>query len=386
MDFKDTIQQIVEKIAKQKDSIATEEATKTSFVMPVIAALGYDVFNPFEVVPEMDCDLVKRKGEKIDYAIMKDENPILLIECKHCKQNLNLHDTQLQRYFVASKARFGVLTNGIEYRFYTDLEKVNIMDEKPFLVVNMLDLSDNDIEQLKKFHKSYYNEQDILSTAQELQITIQVKEMLNRNFQMPDDEFTRYFVRNLNDGKYTAKLVDQYRPIVKKSIASVINDIISDRLNVAMKNENKEEKQMPQEVENGNQQSDEINEEKLPDGVVFQDREKGIVTTQEEIDAYNIVRSILRQYVDVSRIQYNDYKTYFSVNIDGSTWWWICRIYIGKRSKKICLPKDKYKTNEWIDIETIDDIFNYADGLKESLDLALKEANYWIAKKNKLEK
>lgn len=375
MDFKDTIQQIVEKIAKQKDSIATEEATKTSFVMPVIAALGYDVFNPFEVVPEMDCDLVKRKGEKIDYAIMKDENPILLIECKHCKQNLNLHDTQLQRYFVASKARFGVLTNGIEYRFYTDLEKVNIMDEKPFLVVNMLDLSDNDIEQLKKFHKSYYNEQDILSTAQELQITIQVKEMLNRNFQMPDDEFTRYFVRNLNDGKYTAKLVDQYRPIVKKSIASVINDIISDRLNVAMKNENKEEKQMPQEVENGNQQSDEINEEKLPDGVVFQDREKGIVTTQEEIDAYNIVRSILRQYVDVSRIQYNDYKTYFSVNIDGSTWWWICRIYIGKRSKKICLPKDNYKTNEWIDIETIDDIFNYADGLKEGLYLAKKCAD-----------
>ena len=386
MDFKDTIQQIVEKIAKQKDSIATEEATKTSFVMPVIAALGYDVFNPFEVVPEMDCDLVKRKGEKIDYAIMKDENPILLIECKHCKQNLNLHDTQLQRYFVASKARFGVLTNGIEYRFYTDLEKVNIMDEKPFLVVNMLDLSDNDIEQLKKFHKSYYNEQDILSTAQELQITIQVKEMLNRNFQMPDDEFTRYFVRNLNDGKYTAKLVDQYRPIVKKSIASVINDIISDRLNVAMKNENKEEKQMPQGGENENQQPNEMNEEKLPDGVVFQDREKGIVATQEEIDAYNIVRSILRQYVDVSRIQYNDYKTYFSVNIDGSTWWWICRIYIGKRSKKICLPKDNYKTNQWIDIETIDDIFNYADGLKEGLDLALKEANYWLAKKNELEK
>lgn len=88
MDFKDTIQQIVEKIAKQKDSIATEEATKTSFVMPVIAALGYDVFNPFEVVPEMDCDLVKRKGEKIDYAIMKDENPILLIECKHCKPQI----------------------------------------------------------------------------------------------------------------------------------------------------------------------------------------------------------------------------------------------------------------------------------------------------------
>ena len=88
MDFKDTIQQLADKIAKQKDCIATEEATKNSFIMPMIAALGYDVFNPFEVVPEMDCDLTK-KGDKIDYAIMKDEQPVLLIECKHCKQNLN---------------------------------------------------------------------------------------------------------------------------------------------------------------------------------------------------------------------------------------------------------------------------------------------------------
>ena len=169
MDFKDTVLQLAEKIEKQKNSIATEEATKNAFIMPMIAALGYDIFNPFEVVPEMDCDLIKKKGEKIDYAIMKDEQPIILIECKHCKQDLNLHDTQLQKYFVASNARFGVLTNGIEYRFYTDLEKINIMDEKPFLVINMLDLSDTDIEELKKFHKSYYNADSIFSNAKLLQ-------------------------------------------------------------------------------------------------------------------------------------------------------------------------------------------------------------------------
>lgn len=195
MDFKDTIQQLAERIAKQKDAISTEEGTKNAFIMPMIAALGYDIFNPFEVVPEMDCDLIKKKGEKIDYAIMKDDQPILLIECKHCKQNLDLHDTQLQKYFVASKARFGVLTNGIEYRFYTDLDKTNIMDEKPFLVVNMLDLSEVDIEQLKKFHKSYYNESEILSTAQELQITLQIKNLLNYNIQAPTTDFVRYFVK-----------------------------------------------------------------------------------------------------------------------------------------------------------------------------------------------
>ncbi len=370
MDFKDQIMQLSDKIVKQKDSIATEEATKTSFIMPMIAALGYDVFNPFEVVPEMDCDLTKR-SDKIDYAIMKENVPILLIECKHCKQNLDLHNTQLAKYYAASNARFGVLTNGIEYRFYADLEKQNIMDEEPFLVVNMLDLTDTDIEQLKKFHKSYYNEQEILSTAQELQITIQVKDLLNRNFQNPGDEFVRYFVRCINDWKSNAKLIEQYRPIVKKSIASVINDIIADRLNVAIKNEHITDEQSKDGNVCDTTKPGQTEEEKLPDGIVFQDKEKGIVTTQEEIDAYNIVRSILRQYVDAKRIQYNDYKSYFTINLDGSTWWWICRLYLGKRKKQFCIPKDNYASNKWIEIESIDDIFKYADRLKEGLDLAI---------------
>lgn len=381
MDFKDLIIQLSEKIARQKDNIATEEATKTSFIMPMISALGYDVFNPFEVVPEMDCDLTKR-GDKIDYAIMKDNTPILLIECKHCKQNLDLHSTQLAKYYAASNARFGVLTNGVEYRFYADLEKQNIMDEKPFLVVDMLDLSDSDIEQLKKFHKSYYNEHDILSTAQELQITIQIKDLLNRNFQQPGDDFTRYFVKCLNDGKSTVKQIEQYRPIVKKSIASVINDIIAERLNVAMKSDSGNGSKKSEEETH----SDVIAEsaaKDLPDGVVFQDEEKGIITTQEEMDAYNIVRSILRQYVDVKRIQYKDYKSYFTVNLDGSTWWWICRISLGKRKKSIGFPEENYKSNEWVEIESLDDIFQYADRLKASLDVALGEANYWNDKNKK---
>lgn len=369
MDFKDQLAQLSDKIAKQKDNIATEEATKTSFIMPMIAALGYDVFNPFEVVPEMECDLTKR-GDKIDYAIMKDNTPILLIECKHCKQNLDLHSTQLSKYYAASNARFGVLTNGVEYRFYADLEKQNIMDEKPFLVVNMVDLSDNDIEQLKKFHKSYYNEQDILSTAQELQITIQIKDLLNKNFQQPSDEFTRYFVKCLNDWKSSSKLIEQYRPILKKSIASVINDIIADRLNVAIKSEGVSKTKQSEE-QTASDVSEEATAKELPNGVVFQDEEKGIVTTQEEIDAYNIVRSILRQYVDEERIQYTDYKSYFTVNLDGSMWWWICRLSFKPYSKRICLPKENYESNYWLKIENINDLYKHIDKLKLALEVAL---------------
>lgn len=374
MDFKDQILQLAERIQKQKDSIATEEATKTAFIMPMIAALGYDVFNPFEVIPELDCDLIKKKGEKIDYAIMKDESPIILIECKHCKQDLNLHDTQLQKYFVASKARFGVLTNGIEYRFYTDLEKINIMDEKPFLIVDMLELSEADIEQLKKFHKSYYNEEDVLSTANELKYTTEIKSILNNEFSSPTPEFVRFFARQAyTSGQITYKVIDMFTPLVKKSISSIINDIISDRLNTAIKNgeQTSDTLQMPDNTSINT--STENTEEKLPDGVVYMDKESGVVTTQEELDAYNIVRSILRKSVDVARITYRDYKSYFVVNLDNSQWFWICRISIGARKKQIGIPLDNYKSCEWIQIDSIDDIFKYAGKLEESLKMAIRE-------------
>lgn len=374
MDFKDQILQLAERIQKQKDSIATEEATKTAFIMPMIAALGYDVFNPFEVIPELDCDLIKKKGEKIDYAIMKDESPIILIECKHCKQDLNLHDTQLQKYFVASKARFGVLTNGIEYRFYTDLEKINIMDEKPFLIVDMLELSEADIEQLKKFHKSYYNEEDVLSTANELKYTTEIKSILNNEFSSPTPEFVRFFARQAyTSGQITSKVIDMFTPLVKKSISSIINDIISDRLNTAIKNgeQTSDTLQMPDNTSINT--STENTEEKLPDGVVYMDKESGVVTTQEELDAYNIVRSILRKSVDVARITYRDYKSYFVVNLNNSQWFWICRISIGARKKQIGIPLDNYKSCEWIQIDSIDDIFKYTGKLEESLKMAIRE-------------
>ena len=377
MDFKDQVVRLSDNIKKQKDKIATEEATKNAFIMPMIAALGYDVFNPFEVVPEMDCDLIKKKGEKIDYAIMKDENPILLIECKHCKQDLNLHDTQLQKYFVASKARFGVLTNGIEYRFYTDLEKINIMDEKPFLIVNMLDLSDADIEQLKKFHKSYYNEEDVLSTANELKYTTEIKSILNNEFASPTAEFVRFFARQAyTSGQITSKVIDMFTPLVKKSITSVINDIISDRLNTAIKNSEQTSDSL-QTIDNTSiNTSTEDTEKKLPDGVVYMDKESGVLTTQEELDAYNIVRSILRKSVDVSRITYKDYKSYFVVNIDNSQWFWICRVSIGARKKQIGIPVDQYKSCEWIQIDNMDDIFKYADRLEEALKMAIKSCEH----------
>lgn len=377
MDFKDAVLQLAERIERQKDAIITEEGTKNAFIMPMIASLGYDIFNPFEVVPEMDCDLIKKKGEKIDYAIMKDDSPILLIECKHCKQDLNLHDTQLQKYFVASNARFGVLTNGIEYRFYTDLEKVNLMDEKPFLIVNMLDLSDNDIEQLKKFHKSYYDESNILSTASELKYTTEIKSILNKEFVSPTPDFVKFFVKQVYDGQATQKVVEQFTPILKKSIASVVNDIISDRLNVAIKSGEQQDVPTTQEA------TQPAVEDVLPDGVVVMDKENGIVTTQEEIDAYNIIRSILRKFISADKIVYKDFKSYFAIGIENSSYWWICRLSFGSRKKSIYFPTEDYKSQEKYDIDSIDGIFDCIGKFEQAFDIANKAFEAYKSKHSK---
>lgn len=358
MDFKDTLLQLAERIEKQKDNIATEEATKNAFIMPMIAALGYDVFNPFEVVPELDCDLVKKKGEKIDYAIKKDDETILLIECKHCKQDLNLHDTQLKKYFVASNARFGVLTNGVEYRFYTDLEKVNIMDDKPFLVINVLDMSDNDIEQLKKFHKSYYDVEKILSTAQELKYTTELRNLLCKEFDSPSPDFVKFFTKQVYDGVVNQKVIDQFTPLIKKSITSIVNDTISDRLNLAIKTN--EEADADSNTKN-------LPENELPDGVVFYDEETGIATTDDELDSFLIVKAILRSVVDVSRVYYRDTLSYFGILLDDNNRKPICRMYFNAQSVKYISTFDENKKETRHEIKSLDDIYDYSEQLRATV-------------------
>ena len=145
MELKTKLEQLHQRVDNLKEQIQTEEATKNAFIMPFIQILGYDIFNPIEVIPEFVCDIGTKKGEKVDYMIMKDGEPILVIECKHWKENADAHNSQLHRYYHVSKARFGILTNGIIYNFYTDLEKPNIMDEKPFLTINLDDLKDRSI-------------------------------------------------------------------------------------------------------------------------------------------------------------------------------------------------------------------------------------------------
>lgn len=351
MDFKDSIKQVAERIEKLKGNLPTEEATKNALIMPFIGALGYDVFNPMEVLPEMSCDIGTKKGEKIDYAIMKDGAPIMLIECKHWAQNLHLHDNQLLRYFNVSKAKFGVLTNGIVYRFYTDLAEPNKMDEKPFLEVDMLDLKDALIDELKKFHKSYFDLETILSSASELKYTGALKSIISKEFANPSTEFVKYLGKQIYDGTFTAKITEQFAAIVKRSITSHTNDMISDRLKAAIKDD-----------ESPAEKTEQASEQ--PQAEI----ESKITTTNEEMEGFYIIKSILRNAISLDRITYRDVQTYFTILIDNNNRQTVCRLYLNNPNRKMIAFLDEDKKEKCHKIASIDEIYNYSEQLLKSIE------------------
>lgn len=350
MDFKDQIKIIGERVVKLKEQITTEEATKNAFIMPFIQSLGYDVFNPTEVVPEFTCDIGMKKGEKIDYAIFKDEVPIILVECKHWEQDLNLHDNQLLRYFHVSKAKFGLLTNGIIYRFYSDLVEANKMDEKPFLEFNITEIKDNQIEELKKFHKSYFDAESIVNTASELKYSSELKQLISQELNSPSPEFVKYFAKQVYPSIITAKVLEQFTNLTKKSAQILISDLITDRLNSAL-----------------NKEKETTTEKETAITIEKKETESKVETTEEEIEGFLIIKTILRKKIDVKRIVYRDAKSYFAILLDDNNRKTICRLYLNG-SKKYFVILDESKKEVKNEIETLDDLFDFSEKLFEIVD------------------
>ena len=342
MDLKDNLKQITDKINKFKDSTQTEEATKNAFIMPFINALGYDIFNPQEVVPEFVADIGSKKGEKVDYAILKNNDPIILIECKHWKEDLDIHSTQLLRYFNTTKAKFAILTNGINYRFYTDLEAPNKMDEKPFLDINILELKDTQIEELKKFHKSYFDIDNIINTASTLKYSNEIKVLLSNEFKQPTEDFIKFFIKNVYSGMATKKVINQFTEIVKISCQQFLSDLITERLKTALDKEKETEPKIA-----GDQLKD-----------------SAIATTAEEIESYYVIKTILRQEIESNRIYYRDFQKFFSILIDDSVRNTVCRLYLSGSVKQIVFI-DENKNEIKYQINSVDDIFQYSEQLRK---------------------
>ncbi len=359
MDFIDNLRVLATRIANTRAVIQTEEATKNAMIMPLIQILGYNVFDPLEVTPELVADVGTKKGEKVDYAILKDGKPIILFECKKAGGDLNInHAGQLFRYFHVTAARFGVLTNGLVYRFFTDLEQPNKMDEKPFFEFNILDFKDRDVEELKKFAKSAFDLETILTTANELKYTRAIQTKLNEWMVSPSEDFVRMVSSELLGTKrFTPAVRDQFTLITRRAFEQLVGEKINERLKGAMAPESV----TVQEV------AEVLLSPKVTPEAAATPAEPQVVTSLEELEGFHIVRAIVRGLVSTKRIVMRDAQSYCAILLDDNNRKPICRLRFNNREKlRLGLFNEK-KEEELVNIESPDDIYNYAAQIQSAL-------------------
>jgi len=347
MEINIQLKSLADKINQLKNKIETEESTKHAFVLPFIHVLGYDAFNPLEVVPEFTADLGLKKGEKVDYAIFQNGEPIIIVECKSWKEKLTIHNSQLFRYFHVTKTRFALLTNGINYQFFTDLDAPNKMDEKPFLEFDITNLKENTINEITKFHKSNFNVDNIVSNASSLKYIKEIKKQISAELENPSNDFTRFFANKVYTGRLTEKVVDEFKDLVQKSLNQFISEKINDRLNAALTKETIK------------QQDEEI---------VTIEEENKIITTEEELDGFRIVVAILRRKLPINRIVHRDTQSYFGILLDDNNRKPLCRLHLNGGKKYISLFNQN-KSETKLSISCIDDIYEFEKELLETATL-----------------
>lgn len=356
MDFIDQLQELSNKVSKMRDFLQTEEATKNALVMPFINILGYDIFNPLEVIPEFTADVGIKKGEKVDYAIQKDGKVIILFECKHCGGELNVsHASQLFRYFSVTEARIAVLTNGIVYKFFTDLEAPNRMDEKPFLEINLLELNNSNVVELKKLTKSAFDIENLMTTAGELKYMRQIKRLLSEQLDNPSDEFVKFVAGKVFTGVLTPTRREYFSGIAKRAFNQLINERINTRLKSAMSETSLTEMNSIQ-IEDVETQAESVEANKV-------NRESLIQTNEEELEGFYIVKSLLRDIVDPNRIIHRDTKSYMGILLDDNNRKPLARLYFN-RSQKYLGIFDEKREEEKIPVQNLNDIYQYAERLR----------------------
>ena len=351
MELKLKLEQLSQRIQGLKEQVQTEEATKNAFVMPFIQMLGYDIFNPTEVIPEYIADIGTKKGEKVDYLIKNNQEPILIIECKNWKENADAHNSQLHRYYHVSKARFGVLTNGIVYNFYTDLEKPNIMDDKPFLTINLEDLKDSAIKVLESFTKQSYNLESILDSAEALKYIRAIRKEFEKEIENPSDELVRLLVNKFFERPLTANRMQSFKEYTKRALSISITESISSRLKSALVINETLDTNTPK-----------------PVAVDEHSEISKIVTTEEELEAFQIVKAILREKIPSERIAHRDTQSYFGVLLDDNNRKPVCRFHFGTSRKQIELFHNGKDAGERMLLESLEDIYKHRDLLHQTLE------------------
>ena len=329
MGFTEDIIKLSEQVRKRFDQVVGEEATKMALIVPFLSALGYDVYDPSEVMPEYVADFATRRAgqfEKVDYALAINGTKVMLVEAKARGQKAEAHDGQLSKYFNALlTTKVAIVTNGVEYRFFTDLRDKNVMDKEPFFTFNILEYDTKDIDNLKFFHRDNFEVTAITNHAEEMVYVKGMTQLLGNLLRSPSEEFVRFLVAELGTvapsyeikGRITGRIIDKFKPIVKKSIQGSLVELMTRSLS--------QEITQPVELE----VEQEIEEEEKQQ----ESQESKVVTTAEEIEAFEKIKAITQTSISYNfELQYKDTASYFGINLGKSTWWFL-RLYLSSQKK-----------------------------------------------------
>jgi predicted type IV restriction endonuclease len=347
MAFADDIAKVAEQVRKRAEAVSGEEGTKMGLIVPFFSTLGYDVFDPTEVIPEYIADFaIKKSGqmEKVDYAISINNAIVMLVEAKARDKKPEAHDGQLKRYFNGLRsAKVAIITNGIEYLFFTDLRHENMMDEEPFFIFNVLDYDQKQVENLKFFHRENFDALVIKRHAEEMVYLSGMTQLVDNLLRSPSDEFIRFLVSQLGnvgsryaiESRINNRIIEKFRPIVKKSIQGSLVELMTQSINKEMGQASyiSSPIQLIEEVE----EIQDVPEQDLED--------IRVETTDEELEAFEKIKSIAaRSNAHSLEVKYKDVVSYFGVNV-GKTTWWFLRLYLSPKKKSFVtrLPLDEVK-------------------------------------------
>ncbi len=288
-----------------------EQATKQSLIAPLFTLLGYDLTDPRECMPEYKVDFGKERSTKpIDWAFLQGGRPVFFVEAKEVGKKLAGYDEQLADYFAkAPEAKVGILTNGVQWRFFTDLVNENVMDKEPFIKWEVLGDEAPPFDFLTLLQKSQYNSQLIRTFAERKRAQNLLVNELARLLE-PAPEFTKLAIANIETRNLTATVVESWKPIV----ANAINEWAKQRTLSSVLNAPRD-----------GQASEPADE-----------AEKGsrIETTQEELDAFALITRLLGD----KKVAYTDTVTYFKVHLPEKHTWVVCRLYLGRKRPKVWFP------------------------------------------------
>lgn len=350
-DFYERVSQISSRSKVAERQALTEEATKTSVILPFLQTLGFDVFNLDEVIPEFVADVGTKKGEKVDFAVKIDGKIAMLIEAKPA--SVKLGDTQfnqLFRYFSVTEARLAILTNGREAWFFSDTDEPNKMDKRPFFKFDFQNFDKDQVEELARFQKPNFAIDAIVEAASNLKYTRAAANYLRDQLNDPDEEFIRLIGRKIHEGSITKGVLEQLRPSVQAALDEVIRDRIQDKLGITFSGEKKASPEPD-------------NAPSVPPAATDDD----ITTTEDEIAGHLIVRAIGARYVPVDRIAIRDAKSYCAILMDNNNRKPICRLYFNSATTRHVGVFDAEKNEEKHKVEGPEDLYQFADQLEATI-------------------